>query len=141
MDLKIKNYNAIFHTHSATNDFTRKWLKKFITSHYFIEKKIHKNKIFDIFLQNLSKIRENRTLKRKPGWAPDISVYQIMLSIFPFFLSFFYFHLIDELFIWVLIFFHPIKICYFLLYKTFLSIGKKMNWRLYVEIHHKPCFS
>ena len=52
MDLKIKNYNAIFHTRSAPNDFTRKRLQNF--ANFFSqkkktlsqEKKNHKNKKF-----------------------------------------------------------------------------------------------
>ena len=35
LDLKIKNNNVIFHTHSAKNEFARKILKKFTGLHFF----------------------------------------------------------------------------------------------------------
>ena len=52
MDLKIKNYNVMFHICSGSNDFARKCLKNFTELHFFHRKKklLHKNK--SIFHKN-----------------------------------------------------------------------------------------
>ena len=51
-DPKVKNYNAIFHTSSAANEFTRKRLKNFTKLHFF-----HKNK--NLFHKNLFFFSQN----------------------------------------------------------------------------------
>ena len=45
-DPEIKNYNVIFHTRFATNEFTGKRYKNFIKLHFFTEKKFAKKEKF-----------------------------------------------------------------------------------------------
>ena len=39
MDKEVKNFNVIFHTRSAANEFTRKCFKDFTKLHVFTEKR------------------------------------------------------------------------------------------------------
>ena len=74
MDPIIKNYNLIFHTHSAANKFI---IKKFSLNSIFSQKiKIFSTKNFFtkmfFFHKITSIIQKNKTLKKKkkPGWTP-----------------------------------------------------------------------
>ena len=76
-DPKIKNYNLLFHTHSATNELTRKLLKNFTKLHFsqkinFFTKIKH---FFSKIKQFSSKLQVKFTKigswgKKKSGWNP-----------------------------------------------------------------------
>ena len=52
MDPKIKNYNVIFRTRSAANEFLRKLLKNFNKLHFFTESKKTFSQMYVYFSQN-----------------------------------------------------------------------------------------
>ena len=64
MDPKIKNYNQVFHTCSAANEFTFKLLKKFTKLYFFAENKklFHKNK--NIFRKNKNTFHKNKLIHK-----------------------------------------------------------------------------